>query len=71
LAVPVILALYLFWKIYSWFMYPDHKPLYVKIKDIDVYAGMRDGWNIGGAVQKGQEKRTVVHYLKSFYHLFF
>lgn len=35
--------LYAVWKIYSWFAIPEHRPLYVKIKDIDIYTGMREG----------------------------
>jgi amino acid transporter len=42
LAGPFIVFLYAIWKIYSWFMVPKHRPLYVKIKDIDIYTGMRE-----------------------------
>lgn len=42
LAGPFLLFLYLFWKVYSWFVRPEDRPLYVKIKDIDIYTGMRD-----------------------------
>jgi amino acid transporter len=41
LAGPFLLALYLIWKVYSWFVRPQDRPLYVKIKDIDIYTGMR------------------------------
>jgi len=41
LAGPFILFLYVIWKVYSWFAVPAHRPLYVKIKDIDIYTGMR------------------------------
>lgn len=41
LAAPLIIVLYIFWKCYSWFKYPSHRPLYVKIKDIDIYTGLR------------------------------
>lgn len=43
LAGPFLLFLYFGWKIYSWFFVPEHRPLYVKIKDIDIYTGMREG----------------------------
>ncbi|TVY56809.1 putative amino-acid permease P7G5.06 [Lachnellula cervina] len=43
LAGPFLLFLYLGWKGYSWFVVPEHRPLYVKIKDIDIYTGMREG----------------------------
>jgi amino acid transporter len=42
LAGPFIIFLYLIWKTYSWFMVPAHRQLYVKIKDIDIYTGMRE-----------------------------
>lgn len=42
LAGPFLVALYIIWKSYSWFARPADRPLYVKIKDIDVYTGMRD-----------------------------
>jgi len=43
LAGPFLLVLYIGWKVYSWFFRPEHRPLYVKIKDIDIYTGMREG----------------------------
>lgn len=43
LAGPFLLVLYLMWKAWSWFKVPAHRPLYVKIKDIDIYTGMREG----------------------------
>jgi len=42
LAGPFLVALYVIWKVWSWFMVPEHRPLYVKIKDIDIYTGMRE-----------------------------
>jgi len=42
LAGPFIIFLYAIWKTYSWFIVPEHRPLYVKIKDIDIYTGMRE-----------------------------
>lgn len=43
LAGPFIVFLYVIWKVFSWFKRPEHRPLYVKIKDIDIYTGMREG----------------------------
>ncbi|KAK0761605.1 hypothetical protein N5P37_006558 [Trichoderma harzianum] len=71
LALLVILVLYIFWKVYSWFKHPEHRPMYVKIKDIDVYEGLRDGWNAGSAVEETQQKKGAAGYLKSFYHALF
>ncbi len=42
LAGPFIIFLYAIWKTWSWFKFPAHRPLYVKIKDIDIYTGMRE-----------------------------
>lgn len=42
LAGPFLILLYLIWKIYSWIYRPEHRPLWVRIKDIDIYTGMRD-----------------------------
>jgi len=41
LAAPFLLFLYLCWKLWSWFKHPAHRPLYVRIADIDIYTGMR------------------------------
>jgi amino acid transporter len=43
LAGPFLLVLYLGWKGWSWFKHKEHRPLYVKIKDIDIYSGIREG----------------------------
>jgi len=43
LAGPLLVFLYAVWKIWSWFKHPSHRPLYIKIKDIDIYTGMREG----------------------------
>lgn len=43
LAGPFLVALYLGWKVFSWFKHKEHRPLYVKIKNIDIYTGMREG----------------------------
>ncbi|KAK5130511.1 hypothetical protein LTR08_001991 [Meristemomyces frigidus] len=42
LAGPFVLALYAFWKVYSWFARPEHRPLYIRTKDIDIYTDMRE-----------------------------
>lgn len=41
LAAPLLIALYIMWKAYSWGKFPTHRALYVKIKDIDVMTGLR------------------------------
>lgn len=43
LAGPFLVVLYLGWKVYSWFARPEERPLYISIKNIDIYTGMREG----------------------------
>ncbi|KAF2792213.1 hypothetical protein K505DRAFT_279247 [Melanomma pulvis-pyrius CBS 109.77] len=42
LAGPFLIALYLIWKVYSWFKVPEHRPFFINLKDIDIYTGMRE-----------------------------
>lgn len=42
LAGPLFVILYLAWKIYSWFVRPEDRPIWIKIRDIDIYTGMRE-----------------------------
>ena len=42
LAGPLLIFLYLCWKSYSWFVRPADRPLWIALKDIDIYTGMRD-----------------------------
>lgn len=61
-AAPFLLALYLIWRVYSWFARPEHRPLYVKIKDIDIYSGMRQGQMdmiSGPNVSENQRRESV------------
>ncbi|KIW34151.1 uncharacterized protein PV07_00947 [Cladophialophora immunda] len=62
LAGPFLLALYLGWKLWSWFMQKEHRPLYVKIKDIDIYTGMREGQVelISGPGVSDQQRRESI-----------
>jgi amino acid transporter len=80
LAGPFIIFLFIIWKTYSWFMVPKHRPLYVKIKDIDIYTGMREEQlEISGThadpeyrrqsiaqMQLEQKKKGPVGYAKAF-----
>jgi amino acid transporter len=65
LAGPFLIALYVIWKVYSWFVRPEDRPLYVKIKDIDIYTGMRETQlSISGAdVPEGQRRASVAEML--------
>lgn len=43
LAGPFLIILYVGWKAFAYFRYPEQRKMYVKIKDIDIYTGMREG----------------------------
>lgn len=43
MAAPFLVFLYSIWKVYSWFKFPSHRPLWIRTKDIDIYTGMRQG----------------------------
>ncbi|RMY24521.1 hypothetical protein D0865_16394, partial [Hortaea werneckii] len=57
LAGPLLIFLYCCWKVYSWFAHPEHRPLYVKIKDIDIYSGMRETQRRVSGVDVSEEQR--------------
>jgi amino acid transporter len=61
LAGPFLIALYLIWKVYSWFVRPSDRPLFVRIKDIDIYTGMRENQRtISGADISEEQRRASV-----------
>jgi len=61
LAGPFLIALYLMWKVYSWFVRPADRPLYVKIKDIDIYTGMREQQlNVSGISVPEDQRRASI-----------
>src|ERR1700761_2990001 len=63
LAGPFLLVLYIGWKLYSWFARPEHRPLYVKIKDIDIYTGMREGQAeliSGEGIAEDQRRASII-----------
>ncbi|KAI6825479.1 AAT family amino acid transporter [Hortaea werneckii] len=57
LAAPLLVFLYCCWKVYSWFVHPEHRPLYVKIKDIDIYSGMRETQRRVSGIDVSDEQR--------------
>lgn len=86
LAGPFIVFLYAGWKTYSWFYIKEHRPLYVKIKDIDIYSGMREGQMelISGEhltaeqrrasiaeIEVEQQKKGAMDWAKSAFHSVF
>lgn len=63
LAGPLLIFLYLGWKIYSWFARPADRPLYVKLRDIDIYTGMREGQRTlisGEGVPEDQRRASIM-----------
>lgn len=63
LAGPFLAVLYIGWKVWSWFMVPEHRPLYVKIKDIDILTGMRQGQQemiSGPGVTEDQRRESII-----------
>ena len=59
LAGPLFIALYLGWKIYSWFVRPADRPLFIRTKDIDIYTGMRDNQSMISGVGISEEQRRA------------
>ncbi|GAB1733271.1 hypothetical protein NU195Hw_g588t1 [Hortaea werneckii] len=57
LAAPLLVFLYCCWKGYSWFVHPEHRPLYVKIKDIDIYSNMRESQRRVSGIDVSDEQR--------------
>jgi len=63
LAGPFLIFLYFLWKGYSWFYVKEHRQLYVKIKDIDIYEGMREGQVeliSGPGVNEEQRRQSII-----------
>jgi amino acid transporter len=62
LAGPFIVALYLIWKVYSWFVRPEDRPLFIRTKDIDIYTGMRESQRtmISGADVPDEQRRASI-----------
>lgn len=72
LAGPLLIFLYIVWKVYSWFVWPDHRSLYIRTKDIDIYTGMRDsqrdiinGNGMPADIQVEEKPRGVMGHIKS------
>jgi len=59
LAGPFLIALYLIWKVYSWFKRPSDRPLWVHIRDIDIYTGMRDTQQVISGADVPEEQRRA------------
>ncbi|KIW90285.1 uncharacterized protein Z519_08929 [Cladophialophora bantiana CBS 173.52] len=63
LAGPLLIFLYLCWKVYSWFVRPADRPLFIRAKDIDIYTGMREGQRrmvSGPGVSEEQRRASIL-----------
>jgi amino acid transporter len=61
LAGPLLIFLYLVWKVYSWFTRPADRPIWVKIRDIDIYSGMRESQTlVSGQGMSPEERRHSI-----------
>lgn len=67
LAAPLLLFLYACWKVYSWFVIPEHRPLWISIKDIDIYTGMREEQRqfISGVGVADEQRRSSVQEMEA------
>lgn len=59
LAGPLVIFLYLVWKVYSWFYRPADRPFFIPLDKIDVYTGMREGQNTISGLHVGDEERRA------------
>jgi len=61
LAGPLLVFLFLVWKVWSWFTRPADRPIWVKINDIDIYSGMRDTQTlVSGQGMSPEERRSSI-----------
>lgn len=61
LAGPLLVFLFLVWKLWSWFTRPADRPIWVKIQDIDIYSGMRDTQiGVSGQGLSADERRASI-----------
>lgn len=65
LAGPLLVFLYLCWKIYSWFVRPGDRPLFIRLRDIDIYTGMRETQtSISGPSVPEEQRRASIQELQ-------
>jgi amino acid transporter len=61
LAGPLLVFLFLVWKVWSWFTRPADRPIWVKINDIDIYSGMREAQTlVSGQGMSPEERRHSI-----------
>ncbi|KAJ9498292.1 hypothetical protein H2202_006443 [Exophiala xenobiotica] len=59
LAGPLLIFLFLAWKIYSWRVRPGDRPLFIRLKDIDIYTDMREEQRHVSAAGLSSEQRRA------------
>lgn len=61
LAGPLLIFLFVLWKVYSWFYKPEDRPLFIRAKDIDLYTGMRESQRYisGHDVPEDQRRASI------------
>jgi len=59
LAGPLLIFLYFCWKVYSWFVRPADRPLFIRTRDIDIYSGMRDTQRTISGIGVPEEQRRA------------
>ncbi|EXJ96315.1 hypothetical protein A1O1_01441 [Capronia coronata CBS 617.96] len=59
LAGPLLIFLYLCWKIYDWFDHPEERKWFIRTKDIDIYTGMREAQLMISGVDVPEEQRRA------------
>jgi amino acid transporter len=67
LAGPLLVFLFLIWKVYSWFYRPADRALYIRTKDIDIYTGMRQIETIVTDDPMQKKKKGPMGYFKGAY----
>lgn len=66
LAGPLLIFLYFVWKVYSWFVRPVDRPLWIPISKIDLYAGMRDSQTtISGENVDPEARRASIEHMQA------
>jgi len=66
LAGPLLIFLYLVWKVYSWIYRPAHRPWFIRAQDIDIYSGMREEQrlSISGVGVDAERRRASIQELQ-------
>ncbi|KAJ9637398.1 hypothetical protein H2204_004822 [Knufia peltigerae] len=66
LAGPLLVFLYLLWKVYSWFSRPSDRPFFIRLEDIDIYTGMRESQRqlISGFGVSDEQRRASIQELQ-------